>query len=75
MSGWRKRCDCHWVLADLCRACSEALAPRAMASRNIIRVDMGRVNKWRRRLSLELPTFKSQEAPVRDRPLWLCRAF
>ena len=44
-----------------------------MASRNIIRVDMGRVNIWRRRLS-ELPTFKSQEAPVRDRPLWLCRA-
>ena len=33
---------------------------------------MGRVNKWRRRLS-ELPTFKSQEAPDRDRPLWLCR--
>jgi hypothetical protein len=29
---------------------------------------MGRVNKWRRRLS-ELPTFKSQEAPDRDRPL------
>lgn len=37
-SGWRRRCDCHWDLAVLCRPCSEALAPRAMAKRSMVRV-------------------------------------
>ena len=44
MSGWRRRCDCHWDLAVLCRPCSEALAPRAMAKRSIMKREMcGRV--------------------------------
>lgn len=43
-SGWRRRCDCHWDLAVLCRPCSEALAPRAMAKRSIMKREMcGRV--------------------------------
>lgn len=43
-SGWRRRCCCHWLLADLCRPCSEARAPRAMAVRSMVVVLL--VNGW-----------------------------